>query len=229
MHHTALPIVAAAALAAVSPPSWALDFTIRMKTDAGATSTYYIRQNAVRYTNASVNSDVIYRLDENVVILLDTKSNTYRKVSPSETFSGTGKSGGGIPPQQKEVFRRMGFDAAPTVTRLGPGETIAGYATEKYLVATPAIRAEILVAPSLEMPAAYYDANPMFKKAAVFDMTKFDQEMRKIKGAVLKRSMTMSLPGGMGGQRFTETAISVDRNPIPPSTFDIPASYRAVN
>jgi hypothetical protein len=94
-------------------------------------------------------------------------------------------------------------------------------------VATPAIRVEISVAPSLEMPAAYYDANTMFKKAEVFDMTKFDREIRKIKGVVLKRSLTMTLSGMR--QQYTETAASIDRNPIPPSTFDIPASYRAEN
>src|SRR6266571_1930936 len=124
MPYTALSIFAAAALAAVSPAASAQDFTIQMKTDAGQTSTYYVRQNAVRYTNAAVNSDVIYRLDQNVVILLDARSKTYRKVNPFEALSGTGKSGVG---QQKEIFRRLGFDAAPTITRLGPGETIAGY------------------------------------------------------------------------------------------------------
>src|SRR5438105_10791057 len=104
MPYTALSILAAAALAAASPAVSAQDFTIRMKTDAGQTSTYYVRQNAVRYTNAAVNSDVIYRLDQNAVILLDARSNTYRKVTPSEALSGTGKPG------QKEVFRRSGFD-----------------------------------------------------------------------------------------------------------------------
>jgi len=69
----------------------------------------------------------------------------------------------------------------------------------------------------------------MFKKAVVFDMAKFDQEIRKIKGAVLKRSMTMSLPGAGAASQYTETAVSVNRNPIPMSTFDIPASYKAAN
>jgi hypothetical protein len=75
MRYTALSILAAAALAAASPAASAQDFTIRMKTDAGETSTYYV-QNAVRYTNAAVNSDVIYRLDQNAVILLDARSKT---------------------------------------------------------------------------------------------------------------------------------------------------------
>src|SRR5438552_1610186 len=48
MPYTALSILAAAALAAVSPAASAQDFTIRMKTDAGQSSTYYVRQNAVQ-------------------------------------------------------------------------------------------------------------------------------------------------------------------------------------
>jgi hypothetical protein len=229
VRYIALSIVAAAAFAAASAAASAQDFTIRMRNDGGdtsTTSTYYVRQDAVRYTNAAVNADVIYRLDQNVAFRLDARSKTYRTISPSEALSGTGTPGGGPP---KELFHRLGFDAAPTVTRLGAGETIAGYATQKCLVATAAIRVEISVAPSLEMPAAYYDANAMFKRATLIDMTRFDREMRQIKGVVLRRSMTVSLPGGMQGQQYTETAISVDRNPIPMSTYEIPAAYRAAN
>jgi hypothetical protein len=159
MRNTVLPVIAAAAFAAVSPSQSAQGFTLRMRADGGDTSVYYVSQNAVRYTNAANKADVVYRLDQNAVITLDARSKTYRKVSPSEARSQAGRSGGPIPAQQQEMFRRFGFDATPTVTRLGPGETIAGYATEKYLVATRAIRVEISVAPSLEMPAAYYDAN----------------------------------------------------------------------
>jgi len=57
MRSTTLSIIAAAGFAAVSTAASVQDFTIRMQTDAGDTSAYYIRQNAVRYTNAAVNSD----------------------------------------------------------------------------------------------------------------------------------------------------------------------------
>ena len=219
MKKTALWIAAAVASAAS-----AQDFTLRMQTDAGHTSTYYISRNAVRYTNAVVNVDMIYRLDQNVAITLDGKSKTYRRVSLSAAPSGTAKSVAGAP---AELFRQMGFDAAPTVTSLGPDGNIAGYPTQKYLVSTPAVRVEIWVAPSLEMPEAYYDANTRFKKSTMFDMTKFDKEIRKIKGTVLKRSVTVTLAGT--GQKYTETTTVVDRNPIPPATFDIPAYYQAQN
>src|SRR5437870_1299414 len=119
MKQTALSIVAAVASAAS-----AQDFTLRMQTDAGGASTYYISRNVVRYTNVVVNADVIYRLDQNVVITVDDESKTYRKVSLSAALSGTAKSVAGTP---AELFRQMGFDAAPTVTSLGPGGNIAGY------------------------------------------------------------------------------------------------------
>jgi hypothetical protein len=219
MNQTALWIVAAVASVAS-----AQDFTLRMQADGAGTSTYYISCNAVRYTNAVVNTDVIYRLDQNVVITLNDDAKTYRRVNLSAAPSGTSRSVAGTP---AELFRQLGFDAAPTVTSLGPGGNIAGYATQKYLVATPAVRAEIWVAQSLEMPAAYYDGNSRFKKSTMFDMTKFDLEIRKIKGTVLKRSVTVTLAGM--GQKYTETATAVDRNPIPSSTFDVPSSYRAEN
>jgi len=219
MNQTALWVLAAVASAAS-----AQDVTLRMQADAAGASTYYISRNAVRYTNAVVNVDVIYRLDQNVVITLDGKSKTYRRVSLSAPPSATARPAAG---NSAELFRQLGFDAAPTVTSLGPGGNIAGYATQKYLVATSGVRAEIWIAPSLEMPEAYYDANTRFKKSTMFDMTKFDQEIRKIKGTVLKRSVTVTLAGT--GQKYTETTTVVDRNPIPPATFDIPAYYQAQN
>jgi hypothetical protein len=220
MKHSTLPIITVATLAAASTAAAAQDITVHMSSDAGDRSIYYISQNAVRYINTVTNSDVIYRLHQNTVIVLDPKSKTYRKASPSAMLASEDAS------LRKELLHQFGFDAPPTITRLGPGDAIAGHNTEKYLLTTPSVRVEFLVAPSVEMPTSYYEANSVLRMS-FFDMTKFDQEMKKIKGAVMKRSLTMTMPGMV--QRYTETATSVDRNPIPPSTFDIPASYRAAN
>src|SRR5262249_13631585 len=51
--------------------------------------------------------------------------------------------------------------------------------------------------------------------------TKFDQEIRKIKGMILKRAVTMSF-GGVAGQSYMETAVSVEKTPIARTTFEIP-------
>jgi hypothetical protein len=75
--------------------------------------------------------------------------------------------------------KMMGGSSAPlTVTRQGPGETIAGYATDKYLV-TGLVDMEIWAAPDLKVPTAYYDAmriripsNPVFDAGKMYDAFK---------------------------------------------------------
>jgi hypothetical protein len=121
----------------------------------------------------------------------------------------------------------MGLDAAPTITNLGAGEAIAGYATEKYSIKTPLMQGESWVAPDLEFPAGYRDMTASSLAGQVPGIGQLFKGMRTVKGFVLKSAGTSSMPM-MKGVVFTEIATSVEKGPIPPSTFEPPAGYTKV-
>jgi len=128
--------------------------------------------------------------------------------------------------EQVEAVRKMlGQTNAVSVTKIGPGGTIAGYTTEKYLVTGP-LQMEIWSAPKLKVPALYYDALKMsIARNPVFDMGRMYDEMKKITGMTLKSVITIKL---MNMEIKTTTVVTaVEKGPIPASTFAVPADYKA--
>ena len=112
------------------------------------------------------------------------------------------------------------------VIKEGPGEQIAGYATEKYLIQGPADM-EVWAAPNLKVPAAYYDVlkfqmppNPMF------DMNKLYDEMKKVDGIPMKTVTSIKMMGME--MKTTQVVTSVDKGVIAPSLFEVPAGYKLV-
>src|SRR4030095_2813953 len=131
--------------------------------------------------------------------------------------------------EQMEALRKvMGQSFGPiSVTKQGSGETIAGYATEKYLVKGP-MEMEIWAAPDLKIPGAYYDIMKLnVHPNPFFDMGKmYEEEMKKINGLGVKTVMTMNV---MGRSMTTTTLVTdVQKGTIPASTFALPAGYKAV-
>jgi hypothetical protein len=124
----------------------------------------------------------------------------------------------------------MGLEVGPAkLTKLGAGETIAGYATEKYLITTSSVQLEISAAPALEVPAAYYDLLSPHQEAGagpLGDMGKVFEEMKKIRGMVMKQVSTLKIMGQTTVS--TTVATSVQKGPIPASRFEVPAGYKAV-
>jgi hypothetical protein len=168
-------------------------------------------------------------LTDGKIISIDNKKKTYTVTTAEEVQQMIKKATAGMGEQDAEAMaamrKMMGAVASSfSVTRQGPGENIAGYATQKYLLSGP-FPMELWAAPELKLPAAYYDAlkmrtppNPMF------DMSKLYDEMKKVDGMPLKTVMTMKM---MGREMTTTTVVtSVNKGPIPPSTFEIPAGYK---
>jgi hypothetical protein len=185
-------------------------------------TTLYISQMATR-SSTGEGMDVIIRLDAKKMFIIDNKKKTYSERTFDEMekmAAGAGKEN--PPPEAAAQMRPMMGSGEVTVTPLGPGETIAGYATEKYHVTNGAeMEVDVWMAPALVMPAAYYDAmkslmpaNPMF------------DEYKKIGAMQLKSVSTMKVAGHL----ITTTTVvkSVDKAPIPSATFDVPAGYKAV-
>ena len=175
--------------------------------------------------------DTIIRYDQAKIITVDHGKKTYTEMTTEEmqrmVESAAAKAN--LKKEEMEAMRQMMGQMADqiTVTRQGPGETIAGYATEKYLVKMAMMEMQIWTAPALSVPAVYYDAmklsivpNPMF------DMGKLYDEFKKIKGITVKTEMSMKM---MGMNMTTTTVVtSVEKGKIPASVFEVPAGYKAV-
>ena len=208
-------------LAAVLPAG-AQDFTIHMKMGDGADgTTYYVSANAIRRTTPGVN-DVIDRIDRGIIIYIDHRNKTYKEVPAAEARERIASGFANMDPQKKAMLHQMGMDAPAQLTKIGPGETIAGYPTEKYSLKTGISQGELWITQSLQFPSAYYrDFNLLSGTAGpVGDSGK----IAEAHGVVLKRSMT-----GMMGRNMnaaTETAVLVEKKAIPASMFEPPSGYQ---
>jgi hypothetical protein len=228
--------VLAGALALASTPLFAQDLTLHGTMTAGGQQTpmaTFLTANATR-TGTGDGREVIVRQDAKKIVVIDNKRKTYSEMTfddMQKMAAAARASMENLPPeaaaQMKKVMGGMGGGDV-TVSPMGPGETIAGYPTQKYRVTMGStMDIEMWVAPAIVTPTAYYDglkavmrANPMF------DMTKVIDEYRKIKGTQLKSVTNMK----MMGQAMTTTMVvtSVDKSPIPGGTFDVPAGYKLV-
>ena len=193
------------------------------------TSTTYFGANAMRRASSDGRDEII-RFDQGKIVMIDHKRKTYSEMTAQDLQAMFDKMGAeiGRDKEAMEAMKKMmgQIFSQITVTKQGPGENIAGYATVKYLIKGP-MEMEVWAAPDLKVPSLYYDAlktrmppNPMF------DMGKIYDEMKKIDGMVLKNILTMS----MMGQSMTTTTVvtSVEKGSVPASTFEVPAGYKAV-
>lgn len=237
-----LALLLALALPALHPASArAQDVTLKQtSTTTGApmaggggpqTATIYLSRHAIRHSSSD-GSDLIMRFDQEKMISIDHAQKTYTALTFDEMQKMIDQAAGAMKqmdPKQAEAMRQVmgGAIGEIKVTKLGPGETIAGYATEKYEVSMPPLVMEMHAAPSLTLPPAYYNAmklrtpgTPMFDAGRMYD------EMKKIEGMVLKQVSTMRIMN-MSSTTTTVTT-SVDKGALAPSTFDPPAGYKAV-
>ena len=198
--------------------------------NAPRTSISYFSNSSMKTTGANGN-DVIMRYDQGKIISVDHKKKTYSEMTVEELqqkINEAAKSMNANKEQMEALKKMMGQSFGPvSVTKEGPGETIAGYATEKYLVTGP-MEMQIWAAPELKIPGAYYDMMKLnVPQNPLFDMGKMFEEMKKINGLGLKTIMTMKVMG----RTMTTTTIVTDikKGPIPASTFEVPAGYKAVS
>ena len=211
-----------AIVAVASAATAAEEYTLKMN-GANGPLTLYVSPKAVRRTEPGFNVDVIYRLADGKIVYIDNQKKTYSEVSLEEARQHGAKAAADMSPQQKAMMGRMGVGATASVTKIGPGETIAGVATEKYVMKNPAMETEILAAPTLSVPEGYYEMARA--SAGAFGAAAPPGEaLKAIKGMILKRVGTMA----MNKMTTTEVATAVDTHPIPPATFGPPAGYKKV-
>jgi hypothetical protein len=231
-------IGAAIAVAAATPQIFRTDLTVHQTTTstgmmgggggAPQNSTIYFSGNAMKSSSADGN-DVIMRFDQQKMVVIDNKKKTYSEMNFDELqkmMDKVGEQMKGMDPQQLEAMRKMMGQTMGDVkvTPQGAGETIAGYATEKYLINMGPMEMEVSAAPNFQIPPAYYNAMKLrMPKNPMFDASKMYDEMSKIKGMTMKSVMTMKI---MNMAMTTTTLVtSVEKGSIPASTFAVPAGY----
>jgi len=193
------------------------------------TSTNYYSKNALR-TNGSDGTDTIMLFDSGKIISIDNNKKTYSEMGFAELSDMMNKATDQMGDKSEEIaaaMKMMGMESASfSISKVGPGETIAGYDTEKYIL-KGMMEAEIMAAPSLKIPSDYYDAmklrmpsNPMFDFGKLFD------EMKKIDGMPLKTVINIKV---MNMEMKTTTEVtSIEKGDVPASVFEIPAGYTRV-
>ncbi|MBP1595503.1 MAG: hypothetical protein H6Q05_880 [Acidobacteria bacterium] len=194
-----------------------------------STVTVYFSGNAIKRATAE-GQDTIMRLDDGKIISVDNKKRTYSEMTFAEMQKAVDEASAAMAGNEEamEAVKKMmgGAMASLTVSKQGPGEAIAGYATEKYLVTGP-MEMEIWAAPDLKVPPAYFDAIAMRMPAnPVLDMRKMFDALKQINGWPLKNITKIK----MMGMSMTSTVevTSVQKGPVPPSTFEVPAGFKLV-
>jgi hypothetical protein len=112
-----------------------------------------------------------------------------------------------------------------TLEKEGPGEKIAGFATERYQLSMPPVEMMIWAAPALTLPDLYYE---MLKLHAVphplFDMRKMFDAFKQIDGLSLKTVVKVKVMNVES--TMIEEVHKIEVGPVPEPV--IPADYQRI-
>jgi hypothetical protein len=170
------------------------------------TTTKYFSGDAIRSTSTD-GTDYILRYDTRKVIILNNTKRTYTEI----TFDQLNVKSDSLTVTQA-VAAKESREAA--FLPQGPGETIVGYATERYV---------LLQAPFKEAEASYESIRARGPQPALFDAAKLLDKTTLIKGATLKTVVTMTLKDKTDVS--TTITTGVDKAKIAASKFEVPSGY----
>lgn len=219
--------IMAAALATAGAGA-AEDLTIVSRVDTGkgapTTATQYMSGSKMRYSDGEV--ETIVDVATGRMVIMDPRKKEYWETS-AEELAGFFRSF----EQQMQGNPMAGLfgKVEPVKMEKGPSpRKVAGYDTEHWIVSMgEGMRFELWAAPSLEVPAKYYDARKA-QYAAMGPLgqrfEKIFEEMRKVKGYPL--ATTMNVKVMMMKINSSTEATEVRKGPVPASAFDVPAGYK---
>jgi hypothetical protein len=229
-------VASAVFLALAALPLTAQDLVIKetMKTtttmmgasNRSGSSTTYFSPKTMKVAGVDGRDSIIH-FDAQKIVTVDNGKKTYSEMTFKELEEMAARVGAEMEKnrEQLETMKKMMGQVSEnfTVERVGPGDTIAGFKTEKYLVKGP-FEMEVWAAPELKTPTQYYDILKMrIPKNPLFDAGKMYDEMKKIDGMTLRSVMTVRM---MGRETKTTTeAVSVEKTTLPAETFAVPAGY----
>jgi hypothetical protein len=192
-------------------------------------STNYFGKDTMR-RSSPMGFDMIIRMDQGQIITINHKEKTFSSVTIHQINAEIDKAAGELTEdkvQMDTIRDAIGKSmSSVTITKVGPGEIIAGYKTEKYSVRGP-MEIDIWAAPEVEVPPLYYESLKMsVDQNPMFDIRKLLDEFKKIGGMTLKSVQNIKV-GNTAIVRKT-VVTSVKKAPIPKSAFDVPVGYREV-
>lgn len=194
-----------------------------------STSVTYISPSAIMEKSSSGTDFVIY-FEKGSVLTIDNKEKEYSEYTfeelnqALETMGSDSEENQQAQAMMKKMMGEMAKEAK--IEKLGPGEEIAGYSTEKYRLTMSPMVITIWAAPDLPMPDAYFDAmkisspqNPMFDLGAMFD------SFKEIEGMGMRTDTVFTM---MGMEvKSSEVVTRVERGPFP--DLSIPQGYKKVS
>ncbi len=223
--------------AALCLPAAAADLTIVYNVTVNGktgTTTEYFTSN--KFRSGDGQHDMIVDTAAGSIVSIDHARKEYSQVTVAEIEASLQKASAqmeeamkNMPPALREKMEAISGGSAVSVSKVAGGKTVAGHATDRYIITVGPSETESFNAPSLvppiepgEMMRFQSLANPMMKAAH-----KMAAEMQKIKGMTLASSTTVKVMG----KTFTTSkeATEVKTGPVPPGAFDIPAGYKKVN
>lgn len=200
------------------------DLTIRMTAASGNGSslvTRYYSGNSFRQISSD-GTDFIVQYDKKKMIVLDNKKQTYIEID----FS---KGNKGINVGNNLRQPAGGGDGQQTrVTPMGPGERIAGYDTNKFLIEAGGASFIAHIAPNLLVPKKHSKAthDTYGPLAGIADVEEMLGVSQFVSGSTMKVTRTLT----MANRTVTWTAAVdlVDLSAIPRSTFEVPSGYKLI-
>jgi hypothetical protein len=190
---------------------------------------------------------VIFRLDKEVMYMVNTKEKTYSEVTFAEMEGAMKKMGSkmdaamakmqkemeGMPEEQRKMVEKMMKGKMPgkntegteiEVTKTGEKKTINGYSCTKYVLGEKG--KELL---SLWVTKDVKDFEGMRKDFEQFRQRMMAMNPMMAKGVAAKINEVEGFPieTDMGGG-MRQVVTKIERKPTPPGEFEIPAGYKKV-
>lgn len=223
--------------ASLALPAAAGDLTIVYNVNANgktSTATDYFTQN--KFRSGDGQHDTIVDTAAGTIVSIDHGRKEYSQTTVAEIEAALTRASqqmeealAGMPPALREKMEKMsGGGGAVSVAKVAGGKTIAGYATDRYVITLGPAETESFNAPTLvppiepgEMLRLQSLANPMMKGA-----NKAVAELQKVKGMPL---LTVTTIKAMGKSFITtKEATEVKTGALPAGAFEIPAGYKLV-
>ena len=191
-----------------------------------STSVTYLSSGAI-YEKSSTGTDFVIRFKEGSVLSINHKEKKYSEYTFEEmnrALASAGSESGEGQEAQAMMKKMMGNIAKEAkLEKVGQGEKIAGYSTEKYELTISPMLITIWAAPDLTMPDAYFDAmkmsaaqNPMIDLSAMFD------SFKKIDGVGMRTDTVFSMMGMK--VKSSEVVVKVEKGAFPSVT--VPDGYK---
>jgi hypothetical protein len=240
--------LAMAALVGFAGTSGAEDLTIVAKVtrnnEAPVTQVTYVSSEKMRAQNEG--GEFMVDFASGQITIINTKKKEYSVITPEDVEAMAAQMSAqmkqmeeqmkAMPPALREKMGGMmgGLAASTTVTKGTGGRTVAGYTCENWNVTIgEMMRQEQCVTTQIAWPMPAYDGMARYMKAMsaaspmLKGMDQMVEKFKQMKGISVYHQNSVK----MMGRSMTETSevVEVKKDPIPASTWAVPADFKKTN